>query len=32
MEKLANTLLGIGTVIVGTTVFFKGFTYTVDGG
>ena len=26
MEKLANTLLGIGTVIVGTTVFFKGFT------
>ena len=32
MEKLANTLLGVGTVIVGTTIFFKGFTYTVDGG
>ncbi len=32
MEKFANALLGMGTLIVGTTVFFKGFTYTVDGG
>jgi prohibitin 1 len=32
MEKFANALFTAGSVIVGGTVFFKTFTYTVDGG
>lgn len=32
MERFANVLFAAGSVIVGTTVFFKTFTYTVDGG
>lgn len=32
MEKFANSLFAAGSLIVGSTVFFKSFTYTVDGG
>lgn len=32
MERAANALFTAGTLIVGSTVFLKTFTYTVDGG
>ena len=32
MERAANALFTAGTLIVGSTVFLKAFTYTVDGG
>lgn len=32
MEKAANALFTAGSIIVGGTIFFKTFTYTVDGG
>lgn len=32
MEKAANALLSVGGFIVGTSIFFKSCTYTVDGG
>jgi hypothetical protein len=32
MERLANLTLSAGTFILGTTVFFKSMTYTVDAG
>ena len=32
MEKFANLLFSSGSIIVASTVLFKSFTYTVDGG